>query len=105
VRCSQAKRVRCSQAKKIGRFEVLREHPRHERGIVHRDVKPGDVIPEAETARVVLVDLGLVARQRLQAAWGSQDQATLTEDGTVLETPGLMAPEQGGPENGDPRAT
>lgn len=62
----------------------------HERGIVHRDVKPSNVLVVEEGRREVakLLDFGIA---RLE-----QDQAVtqLTQDGGVVGTPSYMAPEQ-----------
>jgi serine/threonine-protein kinase len=64
----------------------------HGRGVVHRDVKPGNVIVEktARGVRVTLLDFGLV-----KAMEGS---AALTSQGTLLGSPEYMAPEQADPE-------
>lgn len=68
----------------------------HQFGVVHRDVKPGNVLLDAD-GRPLLADFGL-------AALRSADTA-LTREGDVLGTPGYMAPEQisGAPGPPDPR--
>jgi eukaryotic-like serine/threonine-protein kinase len=67
----------------------------HEKGVVHRDLKPGNVrvMPEG---RVKVLDFGL-ARLREEPGEGAESQlATLTRtaEGTVVGTPAYMAPEQ-----------
>ncbi|NQT17291.1 MAG: protein kinase, partial [Planctomycetes bacterium] len=58
----------------------------HEQGLVHRDVKPGNILVEAETDRVVLVDFGLVRRI---------DRSTrMTATGVIMGTVDYIAPEQ-----------
>ena len=73
----------------------------HDMGLVHRDVKPGNLWLEAdrpggEFRRVRVLDLGLVRG----AAAGPQ----LTSVGAVVGTPHYMAPEQAGGLPVDPRA-
>jgi tetratricopeptide (TPR) repeat protein len=68
----------------------------HSQGIVHRDVKPANIILEGgDPARARLIDFG-IAHVR--------SERTLTEIGTVLGTPAYMAPEQmrGANEAGEP---
>jgi hypothetical protein len=73
----------------------------HAHGIVHRDLKPENVMIEerdgAPHARVL--DFGLAG-----IAEGAKEGAPLTRLGTVMGTPGYMAPEQAVGEVADARA-
>jgi eukaryotic-like serine/threonine-protein kinase len=62
----------------------------HDRGIVHRDVRPGNVFVENRTARAVLGDFGIAALLESGAASG----ARLTAAGVKLGETRYMSPEQ-----------
>jgi serine/threonine-protein kinase len=62
----------------------------HERGLVHRDVKPSNLMV-TPAGTVKLLDLGLARREALGETEAS---STLTRDGLVLGTPDYIAPEQ-----------
>jgi serine/threonine protein kinase len=58
----------------------------HANGLVHRDVKPSNILLEEETDRAKLIDFGLVMVEN--------DDGQLTRLGCVVGTPSYMAPEQ-----------
>lgn len=63
----------------------------HERSIIHRDIKPGNLLRDASGV-VKVADLGLA---RLSTSEGDADPITsLTQAGGVLGTADYMAPEQ-----------
>ena len=57
----------------------------HRMGVVHRDIKPGNVIID-DRGRPRLIDFGLARR--------SDVDSDLTRDGVVVGTPAYMSPEQ-----------
>jgi hypothetical protein len=64
----------------------------HEKGVVHRDLKPGNVLI-TEDGQLKITDFGL-AKTSDQAQQLSRDNKTAT--GAILGTPNYMAPEQAG---------
>src|SRR6185369_11040170 len=65
----------------------------HEKGVVHRDLKPDNIFITRE-GRVKILDFGIAKLNPKGGADGPTFQMTATEPGMVLGTVGYMSPEQ-----------
>jgi len=61
-------------------------HEAHLRGILHRDLKPQNILVDQKTDRALVADFGLAKL--------SEGQEELTRAGEVMGTPSYMSPEQ-----------
>src|SRR5215203_2722492 len=60
----------------------------HDRGVVHRDIKPDNILLDASSGRPMVTDFG-IAR-----AMDSEGDSRLTATGMAIGTPAYMSPEQ-----------
>ena len=79
-----------AEAARVGLGILAALRAAHAEGIVHRDVKPANILVGPDDDRVVLTDFG-IAR--------AADSATLTTAGVLIGSPSYIAPERarGGP--------
>jgi hypothetical protein len=80
-----AGRLSCARAAEIARQIAEALAAAHDQGVVHRDVKPANVLLADGRDHVTLVDFGIAM---------SELAPTLTSTGDLLGTPHYMAPEQ-----------
>jgi len=94
-RLKRENRLPVSEVLLIGREIAKGLAAAHDKGLIHRDIKPGNVWLEGNEGHVKILDFGL--------ARAMGDQAHLTQSGAIIGTPAYMAPEQAGGKQVDRR--
>ncbi len=78
-------RLRVEQAVRIGKEVASGLAAAHARGLIHRDVKPANILIESSTGRAKITDFGLAR---------ALDDTGLTRSGFIAGTPEYLSPEQ-----------
>jgi serine/threonine protein kinase len=92
---AQGNQPTVAQVLRIGREVAKGLAAAHDQGLVHRDIKPGNIWLEAPNGRIKILDFGL--------ARAVNDDIQLTRSGLIVGTPAYMSPEQAGGEEIDHR--
>jgi hypothetical protein len=96
ARLAREKKLPPREVLRVGREAAEGLSAAHARGLVHRDVKPGNIWLEEGTGRVKILDFGL--------ARAGSGEVQLTQQGAFLGTPAYSAPEQAGGQPVDARS-
>ncbi len=87
VRLKRRSRLSVDEARRIMRETADALAAAHQQGVIHRDVKPDNILLEGTRGRVMVTDFGIAKAL-------SGGGATLTEAGVAIGTPAFMSPEQ-----------
>jgi serine/threonine protein kinase len=87
LRIKRRGRLSVEEARRIMRETSDALAAAHQQGVIHRDVKPDNILLEGTRGRVMVTDFGIA--KALSAEGG-----TLTDTGIAIGTPAFMSPEQ-----------
>jgi serine/threonine-protein kinase len=87
VRLKRRGRLSIEEVRRIMRETSDALAAAHQQGVIHRDVKPDNILLEGTRGRVMVTDFGIA--KALSAEGG-----TLTDTGIAIGTPAYMSPEQ-----------
>ena len=87
VRLKRRGRLSVDEARRVMKEAADALSVAHQQGVIHRDVKPDNILLDGTRGRVMVTDFGIA--KALTAEGG-----TLTEAGVAIGTPAFMSPEQ-----------
>jgi len=87
LRLKRRTRLSIDEARRIFRETADALAAAHQQGVIHRDVKPDNILLEGTRGRVMVTDFGIAKALTAQSG-------TLTEAGIAIGTPAFMSPEQ-----------
>jgi serine/threonine protein kinase/formylglycine-generating enzyme required for sulfatase activity len=91
---TDGKPIAVPQILKLGREMARGLAAAHDRGLIHRDIKPDNIwLDSTAGGRVKILDFG-VARKANSDREASPEDKYLTQPGTIVGTPAYMSPEQ-----------
>ncbi len=87
VRVKRRGRLSIEEARRVMKETADALSAAHAQGVIHRDVKPDNILLEGTRGRVMVTDFGIAKAL-------SGEGGTLTEAGVAIGTPAFMSPEQ-----------
>ena len=87
VRLKRRGRLSIDESRRICRETADALSSAHQQGVIHRDVKPDNILLEGTRGRGMVTDFGIAKAL-------SSEGGTLTEAGIAIGTPAFMSPEQ-----------
>ena len=91
-RLAREPRLPIAEAVGIAREVALALDYAHRQGVIHRDIKPGNIL--LADGQALVADFGIARALRPEPAPDRRDEGGLTETGVALGTPAYMSPEQ-----------
>jgi serine/threonine-protein kinase len=86
LRLKRRGRLSIEEARRVMKETADALSAAHAQGVIHRDVKPDNILLEGTRGRVMVTDFGI--------AKALSSEGTLTEAGVAIGTPAFMSPEQ-----------